>query len=84
MDYFKLVFGVTFFFAMLGGVIGPMLGYQTLIIQRQECYMHSEYDNTFEYSCAGVGLVIGLLWAASEYRKKKVKQDDAERDQSEN
>lgn len=70
-DHFRLVMVCVFFFAMAGSAFGPLLGYQTVISQKQECYTHTEYDNRFEYFCAGVGLIVGLGFVLDEIRKKK-------------
>jgi hypothetical protein len=85
MDHFKTVFAVTFFFAILGAALGPLFGFQQIISQKQECYTHTEYDNTFSYGCAGLGLALGLVLVYQEVRRNKGKKtdDDAKRDQSE-
>ena len=84
IDHFKTVFAVTFLFAILGSVIGPIFGFQQIVSQKQECYTRTEYDNSFSYGSAGLGLALGLVLVYQETRRKKSeKKDDTKRNQSE-
>lgn len=76
-DKFRIILGMGFFGAMFGFFVGPYFGYQQMIGRHQECYIRTEYDNTFEWCTAGLGMAAGVVMVLRD--RTKGKSDDSER-----